>query len=47
MMATGPVYERTEKEWRSLLERAGLTVAGIWKYDKDGPGLIEAELDVG
>lgn len=44
MMALGAVKERIEKQWRTLLERAGLTVVGIWTYDQGTESLIEAEL---
>lgn len=44
VMALGAVQERTEKQWRTLLERAGLTVVGIWTYDQGTESLIEAEL---
>lgn len=44
MMALSAVKERTEKQWTTLLERAGLKVVGIWTYDQGTESLIEAEL---
>ena len=44
MMALGAVKERTEKQWRELLERAGLKAVGIWTYNQGTESLIEAEL---
>ena len=45
MMALGAVKERTEKQWRTLLEKAGLKVTGIWTYDQGTESLIEATLN--
>lgn len=37
--------ERTEAEWRSLLEgKAGLKVTGIWRPGRIGESVIECEL---
>lgn len=44
MMALGAVKERTEKQWRVLLEQAGFRVVQIWTYDQGTESLIEAEL---
>ena len=44
MMALSAVKERTEKQWRALLEQAGLKVVEIWTYDQGTESLIEAEL---
>lgn len=44
MMASGAVRERTEKQWRVLMEQAGLRVVQIWTYDQGTESLIEAEL---
>ena len=44
MMALGAVKERTEKQWRALLEQAGFRVVQIWTYDQGTESLIEAEL---
>ena len=45
MMALGAVKERTEKQWRMLLEQAGLKVVGIWTYEQGTESLIETEID--
>ena len=44
MMALGAVKERTEKQWRALIEEAGLQVTGIWTYEQGTESLIEAQL---
>ncbi|MGI4814608.1 MAG: methyltransferase, partial [Janthinobacterium lividum] len=44
MMALGAVKERTETEWRALIEGAGLKVTGIWTVEQGTESLIEAEL---
>ncbi len=46
MMALVAVKERTEKEWRGLLQQAGLEVTGIWTYEQGTESLIEAEVAV-
>lgn len=46
MMALGAVKERTEKQWRGLLQQAGLKVTGIWTYELGTESLIEAEVAV-
>ena len=46
MMALGAVKERTEKQWRGLLQQARLEVKGIWIYEQGTESLIEAELAV-
>ena len=43
MMCSLASMERTERQWRSLLQEAGLTVRSLHKMD-DGDGLIEAVL---
>ena len=45
MMALGAVKERTEKQWRMLLDQTGLKVTGIWTYDQGTESLIEVEVD--
>ena len=45
MMALGAVRERTEKQWKDLLEQAGLKVTGIWTYEQGSESLIEAEIE--
>lgn len=44
MMALGAVKERTESDWRKLIEGVGLKVVGIWTYEQGTESLIEAEL---
>ncbi len=46
MMALGAVKERTEKQWRGLLQQAGLEVKGIWTYEQGTESLIEAEVAI-
>ena len=46
MMALGAVKERTEKQWRGLLQQAGFKVTGIWTYEQGTESLIEAEVAV-
>ena len=35
--------ERTERQWRALLEAAGFKIVKIWTYDPGTESLIEAE----
>jgi demethylsterigmatocystin 6-O-methyltransferase len=43
MMSTLEAKERTETEWRVLLESAGLEIVGIWKYAEEmGDSIIAA-----
>jgi hypothetical protein len=44
MMAVLNGQERTEEQWKELLEQAGLEVAKFWKASPDAEGLIEAVL---
>lgn len=44
MMVLGAMKERTEEQWKSLIERAGFKVTGIWKVEMGTESLIEAEL---
>lgn len=37
-------HERTESEWRNLIESAGLKVSGIYKHPQSQDSLIEVEL---
>ena len=46
MMVLGAVRERTETQWKALLEQAGLRVSGIWTYEQGTESLIEAEREV-
>jgi hypothetical protein len=36
--------QRSEAEWRALLEEAGFHVRKVWQPDGDGDGVIEAEV---
>ena len=42
MMALFSTQERTEREWRELLDSVGLRVTGIWSKGKGNLSLIEA-----
>jgi len=44
MMCTLASMERTEKQWRSLLESVGLKVVKIWTTEEDSECVIEAML---
>lgn len=44
MMANLSASERTERQWRALLESAGFKVVEIWTYEPGTESLIEAEL---
>ena len=44
MMAISSACERTEQNWRVLLESAGFKVVKIWTYEPGSESLIEAEL---
>ena len=44
MMALLTNYERTEQEWRDLIQRAGLKVGGIWSKGIGNESLIEVYL---
>lgn len=44
MMANFSASERTEQNWRTLLESAGFKVVKIWTYEPGTESLIEAEL---
>lgn len=44
MLALGAVKERTERDWRNIVERSGLRVSGIWEMGVGNEGLIECEL---
>ena len=45
MMGLAASRERTEAQWRELLQSAGLTVVGIWTKEAHVESLIEAVLD--
>ncbi|KAL8880631.1 MAG: hypothetical protein Q9198_001996 [Flavoplaca austrocitrina] len=44
MMGLHAGMERSEKQWRTLLDSAGLKVVKIWQEVKGGEGVIEAML---
>ena len=44
MMSILSAIERTEQDWRTLLESAGFKVVKIWTYEPGTESLIEAEL---
>ena len=44
MMAILSASERTEQDWRVLLETAGFKIVKIWTYEPGTESLIEAEL---
>ena len=44
MMGLHAGMERSEKQWRTLLDSAGLKVVKIWQELKGGEGVIEAML---
>jgi hypothetical protein len=44
MMAKFSASERTEQNWRALLESAGFQIVKIWTYEPGTESLIEAEL---
>ena len=45
MMALAASSERTEAQWRSLLQSVGLKIAGIWMKEPGVQSLIEAVLE--
>lgn len=45
MMAQVSSQERTEKEWRTLIESCGLKVNGIFNKGEGNEGLIEVVLE--
>ena len=44
MLTNFSAAERTEENWRALLELAGFRVIQIWIYEPGTESLIEAEL---
>lgn len=44
MMANFSAKERTEQNWRALLQSAGFKIVEIWTYEPGTESLIEAEL---
>lgn len=45
MMALHSAQERTESQWKRLLERSGFRVVKFWQPESGGEGIIEAELE--
>ena len=45
MMALAASSERTEAQWRNLLQSVGLKIAGIWMKEPGVQSLIEAVLE--
>lgn len=44
MMSFYAAGERSESQWKALLENAGLKVNGVWTYSHFDQAVIEAEL---
>lgn len=44
MLVLGAMKERTEGQWRELVEKSGLTIKSVWKYEGVAESLIEVEL---
>ena len=44
MMVNLSAFERTEKDWRTLLGSAGFKITKIWTHEPGTESLIEAEL---
>lgn len=42
MMLLHAGLERTEHQWKELLDQAGLELGGIWFVERGGEGVIEA-----
>ncbi len=42
MMALLSGKERSETQWRELLDKAGLAIVKIWSTDRDSESIIEA-----
>ena len=45
MMAQASAHERTETEWRKLIESCGLKVNGIYTKGEHNESLIEVTLE--
>jgi hypothetical protein len=45
MMALVAAQERTESEWRNLIEGCGLKITNIYNKGEGNEGLIEVELE--
>ena len=44
MLTLGAAKERTEKDWRTMAQSAGLKITGIWTKERGTESLIECEL---
>lgn len=44
MLALGAVKERTEMDWRVMVEAAGLKISGVWTKEQGTESLIECEV---
>lgn len=44
MLALGAAKERTERDWRTMIEQVGSKVTGIWAKEQGAKSLIECEL---
>jgi hypothetical protein len=42
MMSIGAGVERTERQWRNLLDSVGLEITGIWNQSAGMESVIEA-----
>lgn len=42
MMLLHAGMERTESQWKGLLEEVGLELGGVWMVERGGEGVIEA-----
>ena len=42
MMSIGSGVERSERQWRELLDEAGLEITGIWNSNPGMESVIEA-----
>ena len=42
MMSIGAGVERSERQWRELLDGVGLEIAGIWSQSSGNESIIEA-----
>lgn len=44
MLSAVGAEERSESQWRDMLDRAGLTITKIWTRAQEAESIIEAEL---
>lgn len=45
VMSLAGAVERTERQWSTLLEAAGLKIVHVWTREPDSMSIIEAILD--